>query len=285
MLFCFLHFYCIFFSFQTDIILLCPGEQLQPPIRVEYKLYQSAAATAASDKSLSDTLMPSNCLWRPLPVCCSSWTPTHSAPPLQLHSSSSLLCGVFMPAALVWTPHLSKSRSDRATGFPDVCSNEKNSIHLPLCFVFFLFLLLFCSVFCSVFNHFVYLTEICQVTFISLEGSAFSRMNAKQIWGIKQMLVFAYHLLTPSLKSVLMFVLYFCFFQSNFLSNMTIKVLKFEILSLMFFTFEWLMDYIWHVESHKMPHVCSLFTFNQIWLCANTLRVNIFCLWCLIFVI
>ncbi|MEQ2263583.1 hypothetical protein XENORESO_010048 [Xenotaenia resolanae] len=36
--------------------------------------YQSAAATAASDKSLSDTLMPSNCLETPLqpPVCCLS---------------------------------------------------------------------------------------------------------------------------------------------------------------------------------------------------------------------
>lgn len=42
---------------------------LQPPIRVEYKLNQSGAAAAACDTSLSNTLMPSNCLWRPLPVC------------------------------------------------------------------------------------------------------------------------------------------------------------------------------------------------------------------------
>lgn len=102
------------------------GERLQSPIRVEYKLYQSAAATAASDKSLSDSLMPSNCLWRPLPVCCLSWTPTHlipthSNPTLPLHSSSGphphyCSVGIFfffwsqMPsfrlAALVWTPNV-----------------------------------------------------------------------------------------------------------------------------------------------------------------------------------
>lgn len=41
--------------------------------------YQSAAATAASDKSLSDSLMPPNCL-ETLPVCCLSRPPwSHSA--------------------------------------------------------------------------------------------------------------------------------------------------------------------------------------------------------------
>lgn len=43
---------------------------------MEYKLNQSSATTAASDRSLSSTLMPSNCLWRPLPVCSSAGTPT-----------------------------------------------------------------------------------------------------------------------------------------------------------------------------------------------------------------
>lgn len=123
-----LFFYISFFCWHN----LNAGKRLQPPIRVEYKLYQSAAATAASDKSLSDTLMPSNCLWRPLPVCCLSQTPTppHPASPDQHCPSTPATlpvlitawsfyptCHLSSPAGLVWTPHTSKtSHTDCATG-------------------------------------------------------------------------------------------------------------------------------------------------------------------------
>lgn len=65
-----------FFLFHIHLIPLTTASSLQPPIRVEYKLNQSGAAAAACDTSLSNTLMPSNCLWRPLPVCFSTWSPT-----------------------------------------------------------------------------------------------------------------------------------------------------------------------------------------------------------------
>lgn len=59
---------CVLFFFFFALLNLAKSllaracRSSRPPIRVEYKLYQSAAATAACDKSLSDTLMPSNCL-------------------------------------------------------------------------------------------------------------------------------------------------------------------------------------------------------------------------------
>lgn len=97
---CFSTFLLYFFSFPFEIntIPLNTGEWLQSPIRMEYKLYQSATATAASDKSLSDTLMPSNCLWRPLPVCSPSQThaqphPSTSQPALPFHCSSAPCSG------------------------------------------------------------------------------------------------------------------------------------------------------------------------------------------------
>lgn len=85
-----LHFHCkLFYFFEIDIIPLNTGYWIQSPIRVEYKLHQSTTATAASDKSLSDTLMPSNCLWRPLPVCFLTWTPA-SPHPISLQVPSPL---------------------------------------------------------------------------------------------------------------------------------------------------------------------------------------------------
>lgn len=48
---------------------------------LEYKLYQSVVTTAAFDKSLSTSLMPSNCLCGPLPVChLVSWPATFWTP-------------------------------------------------------------------------------------------------------------------------------------------------------------------------------------------------------------
>ena len=115
--FVFSHIYCNHhhhhpLPFEFDVIPLNAGQRLQPAIRVEYKLYQSATATAASDKSLSDTLMPSNCLWRPLPVCRLSRTPAPPhpkpfQPTLPLRAGSEpiphyLSVGVFYPRRHLW---------------------------------------------------------------------------------------------------------------------------------------------------------------------------------------
>lgn len=103
-IFVFLLFYCIFFllNLTLTLLILSSDSSLTSGWNTNY---QSAAATAACDKSLSNTLMPSNCLWRPLPVCCLSWTlaPPHptTGPPLQLRSLSPLLLrGVFIPDAI-----------------------------------------------------------------------------------------------------------------------------------------------------------------------------------------
>lgn len=186
-MFVFLHFYCIFSLFEFDIIPLDSGERLQSPIRVEYKLYQSAAATAASDKSLSDTLMPSNCLWRPLPVCCSPRTPspTSSQPTLPLHSSSAPRprycwldaivqpgCPRVDPTPLKWIVFIVPQVCARP---PKMCfSNGSHLLHLLflllllLCFVF---LSLYYSVFCQVFRDvitFCTWREICQVVIFTI---------------------------------------------------------------------------------------------------------------------
>lgn len=83
---------------------LSPPHWLLPPIRDKHKLHQSAAATAACDKSLSDTLMPSNCLSvespPTLPVCSSDMDP----PPTPRPPCPG-------PAALQWTPATSPSCS------------------------------------------------------------------------------------------------------------------------------------------------------------------------------
>lgn len=87
------HFYIFsfFFCLSFKIDLIPPGYWLQPPIRTEYKLNQSSATTAASDKSLSNTLMPSNCLRSPLPVCFSTWTPSQPHPSQRCPSAPSPL--------------------------------------------------------------------------------------------------------------------------------------------------------------------------------------------------
>lgn len=58
---------------------------------MEHKLNQSGAAAAACDTSLSNTLMPSNCLRRPLPVCFPTWTPTQPHLSQRCPSASSPL--------------------------------------------------------------------------------------------------------------------------------------------------------------------------------------------------
>lgn len=85
--------FCLFFV-KFDIIPLNTGSWLQPPIRVEDKLYQSSTATAASDKSLSDTLMPSNCPTVKTPPC----RPTSS----QQHCPAVHYCSVGL---CFFTPH------------------------------------------------------------------------------------------------------------------------------------------------------------------------------------
>lgn len=108
-MFVFLHFCCIFFllNLTLTLLILSSDSSLTSGWNTNY---QSAAATAACDKSLSNTLMPSNCLWRPLPVCCLSGTlapphPTPFKPPLVHHFSFALfspllLGGVFIPDAI-----------------------------------------------------------------------------------------------------------------------------------------------------------------------------------------
>lgn len=107
-----------------------PGDCLQPPIRVEYKLNQSGAAAAACDTSLSSTLMPSNCLWRPLPVCLSKWTPTQtsSQPTLPLcfplRSPVSITAGFLshMPCFISGRPRVASVFLNRADwSAPQVC--------------------------------------------------------------------------------------------------------------------------------------------------------------------
>lgn len=80
-MFVFLHLYCICFFLNLTVTLLILSSHSS--LTSEWNTnYQSAAATAACDKSLSNTLMPSNCLWRPLPVCClsRSLAPPHPTP-------------------------------------------------------------------------------------------------------------------------------------------------------------------------------------------------------------
>lgn len=90
-----------FFScFEMGLILVAAASRQA----ANYKLNQSGAAAAACDTSLSSTLMPSNCLWRPLPVCFSAWTPT------QPHRSQALpLCSLSAPRLhyrWVFIPHV-----------------------------------------------------------------------------------------------------------------------------------------------------------------------------------
>lgn len=197
--FVFLHFYCISFPFEIDIIPLNTGEWLQSPIRVEYKLYQSATATAASDKSLSDTLMPSNCLWRPLPVCCLSRTPAppHPSPfqaTLPLHSSSAPCphyCSVgFLSHLSARLPscglHTSKmSRIDCATGvwLSPRCASVMDNVHTSsMCALYFCccFVQYFVRFFFLRFNHFLYLTSDLPGSFLQSGWiGAFGRLNAK----------------------------------------------------------------------------------------------------------
>lgn len=122
--------------FEININPLNTGCRLQSPIRVEYKLNQSDTATAASDKSLSNTLMPSNCLWRPLPPCLlfnldphpasSQLSPTNACPPLPVSVTTRWGIWAFYPTCHVSArlpscgpPHFLKKRVELTV--PRVC--------------------------------------------------------------------------------------------------------------------------------------------------------------------